>query len=114
MSQVIGVTYPIPKRFVDRFFKGKDVFIKPATAWMQLKPDKVLVLSASRRHGICWRGYEVPQNVWRQNLPENRRTPTHLHCILPHHENDKYSRLQALSHVSIQGFKACGGKRSQS
>ena len=31
MTEIVGVTYPIPKRFMDRFFKGKDVFVKPAT-----------------------------------------------------------------------------------
>ncbi len=30
MSGIKGVTYPIPKWFMDRFFKeGKDVFAKP-------------------------------------------------------------------------------------
>jgi hypothetical protein len=38
MKKVIGVAYPIPKSFIDRFFKeGKDVFVKPATVWKELK-----------------------------------------------------------------------------
>ncbi|AGK61161.1 hypothetical protein Asulf_01162 [Archaeoglobus sulfaticallidus PM70-1] len=29
IEKIVGVTYPIPKQFMDRFFKdGKDVFIK--------------------------------------------------------------------------------------
>jgi len=49
MSEIIGVTYPIPKRFIDRFFKeGKDVFVKPATVWRQLKPGMKFVFYQSR------------------------------------------------------------------
>jgi len=48
MSEVIGVTYPIPKQFIDRFFKeGKDVFIKPATVWKKLKPGMKFVFYQS-------------------------------------------------------------------
>ena len=47
MSEIIGVTYPIPKQFVDRFFKGKDVFVKPATVWKQLKPGMKFVFYQS-------------------------------------------------------------------
>ena len=49
MSEIKGVTYPIPKQFVDRFFKeGKDVFVKPATVWKQLKPGMKFVFYQSR------------------------------------------------------------------
>jgi len=49
MSEIKGVTYPIPKRFVERFFKdGKDVFVKPATVWKQLKPGMKFVFYQSR------------------------------------------------------------------
>lgn len=47
MSEVTGVTYPIPKQFMDRFFKGKDVFVKPATVWKQLKPGMKFVFYQS-------------------------------------------------------------------
>jgi len=47
VSEIIGVTYPIPKQFVDRFFKGKDVFVKPATVWKQLKPGMKFVFYQS-------------------------------------------------------------------
>ena len=48
---IVGVTYPIPKQFMDRFFKeGKDVFIKPATVWKELKPSG----SAPREYGCFW------------------------------------------------------------
>ena len=43
MAKVVGVTYPIPKQFIDRFFKGKDVFIKPATVWRLLRPGMKFV-----------------------------------------------------------------------
>jgi len=46
---IVGVTYPIPKQFMDRFFKeGKNVFIKPATVWKELKPGMKFVFYQSR------------------------------------------------------------------
>jgi len=49
MPEIVGVTYPIPKQFVDRFFKeGKDVFVKPATVWKQLKQGMKFVFYQSR------------------------------------------------------------------
>jgi hypothetical protein len=47
MEDIVGVTYPIPKQFMDRFFKGKDVFVKPATVWKQLKPGMKFVFYQS-------------------------------------------------------------------
>ncbi len=48
LSEIVGVTYPIPKQFMDRFFKeGKDVFVKPATVWKQLKPGMKFVFYQS-------------------------------------------------------------------
>lgn len=48
MGEIVGVTYPIPKQFMDRFFKeGKDVFVKPATVWKQLKPGMKFVFYQS-------------------------------------------------------------------
>jgi len=48
MARIIGVAFPIPKRFMDRFFKdGKDVFIKPATVWKELKPGMKFVFYQS-------------------------------------------------------------------
>lgn len=38
MSEIIGVSFPIPKRYVPRFFvEGKTVFIKPATTFKEVK-----------------------------------------------------------------------------
>jgi len=49
MAKIVGVTFPIPKQFMDRFFKeGKDVFIKPATVWKELKPGMKFVFYQSR------------------------------------------------------------------
>ena len=46
---IVGVTYPIPKQYMDRFFKqGKDVFVKPATVWKELKPGMKFVFYQSR------------------------------------------------------------------
>ena len=49
MSKIVGVAFPIPKQFMNRFFeKGKDVFIRPATAWKELKPGMKFVFYQSR------------------------------------------------------------------
>lgn len=46
--KIVGVSYPIPKQFMDRFFKeGKDVFIKPATVFKELKPGMKFVFYQS-------------------------------------------------------------------
>ena len=51
MSEIVGVTYPIPKQYMDRFFKeGKDVFVKPATVWKQLKPGMKFVFYQSQEN----------------------------------------------------------------
>ena len=48
MAKIVGVAFPIPKQFMDRFFKeGKDVFIKPATVWKELKPGMKFVFYQS-------------------------------------------------------------------
>ncbi|WP_456329938.1 DUF365 domain-containing protein [Archaeoglobus sp.] len=47
MGEIVGVTYPIPKQYMNRFFKGKDVFVKPATVWKQLKPGMKFVFYQS-------------------------------------------------------------------
>jgi len=48
MAKIVGVAFPIPKQFMDRFFKeGKDVFIKPATVFKELKPGMKFVLYQS-------------------------------------------------------------------
>ncbi len=50
MTKIVGVAFPIPKQFVDRFFKeGKDVFIKPATVFKELKPQMKFVFYQSRK-----------------------------------------------------------------
>jgi hypothetical protein len=38
MAEIRGVAFPIPKQFAQRFFEGKDVFVKPATVFRELKP----------------------------------------------------------------------------
>ena len=49
MAKIVGVTFPIPKQFMNRFFKeGKNVFIKPATVWKELKPGMKFVFYQSR------------------------------------------------------------------
>jgi len=51
MAKIVGVAFPIPKWFMNRFFKGgKDVFIKPATLWKELKPGMKFVFYQSREN----------------------------------------------------------------
>ncbi|KUL01715.1 MAG: Uncharacterized protein XE11_2040 [Methanomicrobiales archaeon 53_19] len=48
MSEITGVTFPIPKHYMKRFFEeGKAVFIKPATVFKELKPGMRLVFYQS-------------------------------------------------------------------
>ncbi len=48
MSEITGVTFPIPKHLMPRFFKdGKTIFIKPATVFKELKPGMKLVFYQS-------------------------------------------------------------------
>lgn len=48
MTEIVGVTFPIPKWNIDRFFKGgKTVFIKPATVFKSLKQGQKFVFYQS-------------------------------------------------------------------
>ncbi len=48
MSEITGVTFPVPKHLMPRFFKDKKtVFIKPATVFKELKPGMKLVFYQS-------------------------------------------------------------------
>jgi len=48
MSEITGVTFPVPKHLMPRFFKDKKtVFIKPATVFKELKPGMRLVFYQS-------------------------------------------------------------------
>jgi len=49
MSKIIGVSFPILKWNVDRFFdKGKTVFIKPATVFKEVKKGQKFIFYQSR------------------------------------------------------------------
>jgi hypothetical protein len=49
MSEIVGVTFPILKWNIDRFFdNGKTVFIKPATIFKDLKPGQKFIFYQSR------------------------------------------------------------------
>jgi len=49
MIQITGVTYPIPKQYIERFFTDrKNVFIKPATTFKYLKSGMSFVFYQSR------------------------------------------------------------------
>ena len=48
MSEITGVTFPVPKQYMKRFFaEGKTVFIKPATVFKELKPGMKLIFYQS-------------------------------------------------------------------
>lgn len=50
MPEVIGVTFPIPKLYIPRFFdEGKTVFIKPATIFKELQPGMKFVFYQSKK-----------------------------------------------------------------
>ncbi len=49
MSNITGVTFPVPKSLMPRFFaEGKTVFIKPATVFKELRSGMKLVFYQSR------------------------------------------------------------------
>jgi len=48
MAEIEGVAFPIPKPFAQRFFEGKDVFVKPATVFKELKPGMRFVIYQSQ------------------------------------------------------------------
>lgn len=51
MSGIIGVSFPIFKRNIDRFFKDeKTVFIKPATIYKELKKGQKFIFYQSREN----------------------------------------------------------------
>jgi hypothetical protein len=51
MTDIKGVTYPIPKKFMDRFMvEGKTVFIRPASCFKNIKPGMKLVFYQSREN----------------------------------------------------------------
>lgn len=48
MPEITGVTFPVPKKYIPRFFKeGKTVFIKPATVFKELRSGMKLVFYQS-------------------------------------------------------------------
>ena len=48
MSEITGVTFPVPKQYMKRFFaEGKTVFIKPATVFKELRSGMKLVFYQS-------------------------------------------------------------------
>ncbi|MDD3622333.1 MAG: DUF365 domain-containing protein [Methanofollis sp.] len=48
MTEITGVTFPVPKAYMVRFFEeGKTVFIKPATVFKELRPGMKLVFYQS-------------------------------------------------------------------
>jgi len=47
MPEIEGVAFPIPKQFAQRFFEGRDVFVKPATVFKELKPGMKFVIYQS-------------------------------------------------------------------
>lgn len=49
MTGISGVTYPIPKQYMQRFFReGKTVFVKPATVYRSLKAGMKFLFYQSR------------------------------------------------------------------
>ncbi|MBP7412221.1 MAG: DUF365 domain-containing protein [Methanoculleus sp.] len=49
MPDITGVTFPVPKHLMPRFFRdGKTVFIKPATIFKELRSGMKLVFYQSR------------------------------------------------------------------
>jgi len=60
-EKVVGVTFPVPKWFLDRILdEGKTVFVKPST--LRVQPGMRLVFYASRE-GQAWLGEAEVESV---------------------------------------------------
>ncbi len=60
-ENVVGVTFPVPKWFLDRILEGgKTVFVKPST--LRLKPGMKIIFYASRK-GQAWLGEAEVESV---------------------------------------------------
>ena len=60
-EKIVGVTFPVPKWFLDRILKGgKTVFVKPST--LRVKPGMKVVFYASRE-GQAWLGEAEVESV---------------------------------------------------
>jgi len=60
-ERVVGVTFPVPKWFLDRILdEGKTIFVKPST--LRVKPGMKVVLYASRE-GQAWLGEAEVESV---------------------------------------------------
>ncbi|WP_297534352.1 DUF365 domain-containing protein [Thermococcus sp.] len=60
-ESVVGVTFPVPKWFLDRILDGgKTVFVKPST--LRVKPSMKVVFYASRE-GQAWLGEAEVESV---------------------------------------------------
>ncbi|AFL95275.1 hypothetical protein CL1_1072 [Thermococcus cleftensis] len=60
-EKVVGVTFPVPKPFLDRILEeGKRVFVKPST--LRVKPGMKVVFYASRE-GQAWLGEAEVEGV---------------------------------------------------
>lgn len=60
-EKVVGVTFPVPKPFLDRILNGdKTVFVKPST--LRVKPGVKVVFYASRE-GQAWLGEAEVESV---------------------------------------------------
>ena len=63
MREIIGVTFPIPYKYMGRFFEQKkDVFIKPANCFKELKPGMKLVFYQSHKD-TGYVGEGIIQNI---------------------------------------------------
>lgn len=63
MTDITGVTFPIPKEYMSRFFTGgKTVFIKPATCFKEIKPGMKLVFYQSHED-TGYVGEGIIQNI---------------------------------------------------
>ena len=68
MAEITGVTFPVPKHLMPRFFRDKKtVFIKPATVFKELKPGMKLVFYQSHEDT----GYAGEATIRRIVIDEN-------------------------------------------
>ena len=89
-EKVVGVTFPVPKQFLDRILEGgKRVFVKPST--LRVQPGMKVVFYASRE-GHAWLGEAEVESVEFFNSVEEIITKYEKELFLTPKELREYER----------------------
>ena len=95
-EKIVGVTFPVPKWFLDRILDGdRTVFVKPST--LRVKPGMKVVFYASRE-GQAWLGEAEVESVEFFNSVEDIIKKYEKELFLTSEELREYERERAKWH----------------